>query len=1061
MALKVPGLDALSPRRRRIVLWTVGLVAFYTIAGFLILPPIVRSVAQRRLSKELDREVTIAKVKLNPYAMSATIRGFLIKDKDGQPFISWDEVYANFQFLSLLTRTFVFKEVHTTQPYLRVQVNKDYTLNFSDILEKMAREAATAPPKSKPSKPRGLRVDQLKISGAKMSATDLTTKQPFTKVVGPLELTLQNFATDPDNMNPYSFTGSTEDGEKFSWSGHFFLDPIRSTGEFTLDGISLVKYAPLYQDLVRFDIRDGTLSLKASYFVQQSTQTNAARMTNATVTVRSLKVAEHGATDNAMEVPLFTIAGASGDAFGRTADVQSVTTSGGRFAVRRNADATVNLIELSKPSAEATNAAGSVALLLQSLTNVVELLLRSTNAWQGTVHEIKVEDYAARVEDFSTPRPVRLDLDQVSVRLRDVSNLPGTNMTAEVALRWNTNGTIQTETSLSLFPVQAAVKVALNNLEIRALDPYLDPFLNLLITKGTVGLDGLVQLVATTNGLPEVSFQGDMRVDDFATVDGVMTEDFLKCGRLRVSGIESQLNPLALSIGQVYLEDAYARLVIATEKTNNLFAVLRKTDASPEPPAAGAAKAVGPKATKGIPKFSIPTNLLASAEALPRIKIGSIVFSNAQVNYADRSLKPNVTLAVSSVSGSISGLSSEEIARADVHLTGKVDNTAPMEITGKINLLSRKEFSDVKVAFRGIELVPTSPYAGKFIGYRLNKGKLSLDLHYHLEEGKLQGENLVTLDQLTLGEKVDSPDATKLPVKLGIAILKDRSGKIDLDVPVAGSLGDPEFKLGKVITRALVNVITKIVTSPFAALGSLFGGKGEEVSYQDFAPGSDELQPANKEKLDTLVKGLFERPGLQLEIEGAVDPTADRDALRREKLRKEFRTRKWTSLRKSMRSRLTPDTVELTPDEYNSYLKQAYTAAFSPEAVAARLQKAGLEAPPAASSKGTRSPSVISSPRGAAAAGRSPSDVVKGATALLSASRPRAPKLPRQDMEGQLLEIIEITESDFARLASERAKKVKEYILQTGKVEPERVFLAEKAESVAGGKGSRVYLHLR
>jgi hypothetical protein len=280
-------------------------------------------------------------------------------------------------------------------------------------------------------------------------------------------------------------------------------------------------------------------------------------------------------------------------------------------------------------------------------------------------------------------------------------------------------------------------------------------------------------------------------------------------------------------------------------------------------------------------------------------------------------------------------------------------------------------------------------------------------------------------------------------------------------VPVEGSLGDPEFKLGKVITRAIVNVITKIVASPFAALGSLFGGKGEEISYQDFAPGKAELQASNKEKLDTLVKGLFERPGLQLEIEGSIDAAADRNALRQLKLEKEFRATKWTSLRKSVRSRLTPDQVELTPDEYNSYLKQAYAAAFSPEAVAARAQKAGSGATPATASRPAASPGVAASPRGAAAARSPQSDTVKGATALLSALRPRAPKLPRQDMEGPLLEIIEITESDFALLASERAKKVKEYILQTGKVEPERVFLAEKSEAAEAPKGSRVYLHLR
>src|SRR5688572_1586021 len=182
--MKVPLLDRLPLRQRRLVLWGVGLLVFYTVFGFLILPLIVRSVAAKQLAKELGREVSIGKVKINPYVMSATIRGFLIKDKDGQPFVSWDEVHANFQFFSLFTRTFVFRDISTTQPYLRVQMNKDRSFNFSDILEKIAREAAAAPKSDKPSKPLALRIDRLKIAGARLSATDLTTKRPFAKLIG-------------------------------------------------------------------------------------------------------------------------------------------------------------------------------------------------------------------------------------------------------------------------------------------------------------------------------------------------------------------------------------------------------------------------------------------------------------------------------------------------------------------------------------------------------------------------------------------------------------------------------------------------------------------------------------------------------------------------------------------------------------------------------------------------------------------------------------------------------------------------------------------------------------
>lgn len=1052
--MKVPWLDSLSARQRRLVLWSVGLMLFYTIAGFFIAPPIVRSIAAKQISRQLGREVTIARVKLNPFAMSATIRGFLINDKDGKPFVSWDEVYANFQLWSLFTKTFVFKEISVSHPYARVQVNPDRSLNFSDILEKIAKESAAAPKSAKPSRPLAVRVDQLKISTARLAATDLTTKKPFTKFVGPLDLTLQKFATNPDNKNPYSFAGSTEEGEKFSWSGHFFLSPIRSVGDFSLENIPLGKYGPLHEELVQFEVREGLVDVRASYHVEHGAQTNIARLTNASVAVKALKIAERGAVDNTIEVSRFAIEGVSADAFGRVAEVRSISTSDGRIALRRNADASINLIELSKPNPDATNAPGSIVVLLQSVTNVVQWLLRSTNSWVGALHEFSVTNYAVQLEDLANARPVRLDLDDIRVSVRHVSNVPGSNILANVSLRWNTNGTIKTETELSLFPIKADVKLALDNLEIRALDPYLDPFVNLLITQGSVGMDGRARMARVSNSLPAVSFQGEVWVNDFATVDDLMTEDFLKCGKLRVSGINAQLHPLEIAVKEIALHDAYARLVIASDKTNNLFAVLKK-DLAPVPSAElDKPKPSSKKPGKPAPMFELPTNLIASARTtLPKITVGAIVFTNAQLSYLDRSLKPGVALAVVQVNGSISGLSSEDVSRADVKLAGKVDNTAPMEITGKINPLSTNEFTDLKVVFRGIELIPTSPYSGKFLGYRLNKGKLSLDLHYQLAGDKLKGQNLVTVDQLMLGDKVESPDATKLPVRLGIAILKDRSGKIELEVPVEGSLGDPEFRLGKVITRALVNVFTKIVTSPFAALGAVFGGKGEEVSYQDFAAGSTELQESNKEKLDVVAKGLFERPGLQLEIEGSVDAASDRAALRRVKLQKEFRTKKWTALRKSERSRLTPEQVELTPDEYDDYLKQAHAEAFSPEAVAARAAKTAMTAQPAA-------PTATAS--AARPASRSPQpEVVKGATALIRDVQKPGPRLPAQDLEGQLLDLVEITESDFSLLAAERARRVKEYLLQIGKVEPERVFVAEKTDGPQSAKGSRAYLHLR
>ena len=241
--------------------------------------------------------------------------------------------------------------------------------------------------------------------------------------------------------------------------------------------------------------------------------------------------------------------------------------------------------------------------------------------------------------------------------------------------------------------------------------------------------------------------------------------------------------------------------------------------------------------------------------------------------------------------GSVIGLTSDEAKQADVRLKGKVGRHAPLEITGKINPLGRDLYLDLLIRTTGIDLSPATPYAGKYMGYTVAKGKLSLDLKYLVADRKIDAENKVLLDQFTLGEAVDSPDATSLPVALAVSLLKNRAGEIRLDLPVSGSLDDPEFKVGKVILRMIVNLLEKILTAPFALLGAIAGG-GEEMSYVEFDPGSSDIDDTGREKLGKLVDVLYDRPGLRIELEGHADLDADREALRATGLHAEIESTK-------------------------------------------------------------------------------------------------------------------------------------------------------------------------
>ena len=1028
--------NSLSPRNRKLILWSLGLLLFYTVLGVLVLPPIVRHVAVKQLSQQLDREVSIEKIEMNPFTLTTTVRGLLIKDKDGQPFLSWDEVYVNFQLSSLFGQAWVFKEISTVKPFVRVQMNADRTFNFSDLVTKFSTNAAPAKPGA--SKPFVLHVERLRIQGASATFADLTMREPFRRTLGPLNITLDNFRTDPDNKNPYAFAGTTDAGETIAWSGFFYLSPLRSQGELKLFNFTLNKYAPLYQDLVRFQIRDGMIALDVKYRFELDASNRVAAVDNAAFALRDFKLGVPGDTNNLAELPLLAVTGASVDFQPRTAAVGSIALAGGKLFLNRAKDASINVVELAKPAENMTNAPEGILFLLRSVTNAVTMLLQSTNQWSGTVHSVAMTNCALHLEDLVNSRPAKLDLSDIAFDAKDISNLPGTNLTAELALRWNTNGAIKAAVTATFLPPTAEVQLDLDQLDLGSLDPYLEPKLNLFILGSQLGLHGKINLSTPTNELPQVTFRGDASLDAFHTVDGEFGEDLVKWDSLRFSGIDANLNPQSVAIREIAVDNAYARLIIETNRTINLLNALRLTNTNP--PAKSETKAAMTNAP------------------LPQISIGAVVISNTVVSFSDRSLQPNVNMGVREINGRIAGLSTEQLQHADIALTAKIDGVGPAAITGTINPFSGTQTNDIKISVKDVDLTPASPYAGKFAGYRIAQGKLNMDLAYELTGKKLSSKNVVTLDRFTFGEKVDSPDATHLPVRLAIAILKDREGKIILDVPIEGSLDDPKFRIGKVVTRVVVNILEKVATSPFSLLGALFGGGGEELAYQDFAPGSAELTAADKAKLDSLTKGLYERPALGLEIAGSIDPGGDREGLQRAALDKDIRTRLWMTLRKSERATNSVDQIVLAPDDRARWVGKIYGEALAnkkitPELIAANSNLAAY---------------VESLPR--------KTEISKGATllmqrapsakdqaaAVVAAAAGRTKLLPLPDpMEALLLATYPVNEADLETLAAARAKAVQDHLLQSGKVEAARLFLKQGQTDGLRRDGSRVYLQFR
>jgi hypothetical protein len=379
-----------------------------------------------------------------------------------------------------------------------------------------------------------------------------------------------------------------------------------------------------------------------------------------------------------------------------------------------------------------------------------------------------------------------------------------------------------------------------------------------------------------------------------------------------------------------------------------------------------------------------------------------------RIRVIDRAMQPAATFALTRIEGTLAGISSRPGARADVKIGARVDDVSPVSLEGQVDPLGSDLFSDLTLKGQGIDLGPLGPYSARYLGYALDRARLDLDMHYHLENRAIEGANLLTANPFLLGAKTDSPDATHLPVRLGLALLRDRHGVIKLDVPVQGSLDDPHFRLGRVILHALVNVFAKLVTSPFTLLARAFAGHDVDLSVIDFRPGSAAIDAEAKSRLDALTKALTDRPGLTLSITGSSEASIDTDDLKRAHLEALVREAKWRSLGRHDRESTPAADVVVAPEERAKYVKTAW--------------KTFREGQPAEEGQ----------------------------------PKPQTP----DDIEAWMLARIAIGPADLTALAASRADAVRGYLTAAG-VEAARLFVKSADAAAASPGAARVALDLQ
>lgn len=615
----------------------------------------------------------------------------------------------------------------------------------------------------------------------------------------------------------------------------------------------------------------------------------------------------------------------------------------------------------------------------------------SEQSWATQIKHLKITTASFRFEDatLSDVPPMVVDPFDLTLANIDLTGKKPVDLVLQATV--NQHGSIDTKGSLSWAPLATDLSVDLKEVDLVALQGWGGDRLNAVLTRGAISFQGNVK----ADGEPlKVSVTGEGQLLDFNLFDKITGSDLAHWQNLDINGIDVVNEPLHVEIDSIKLNNFFARATLLPEGKLNLGLLVREDEkATPPPP---------PETTK--------TTSVRPAEGktLP-VRIGNIILQQGDVNFNDRFIRPNYRANLTGLNGKIGPIDPGKPVKVDIR--GAVDRSAPLEIAGAFDPFGDMQL-DIKASAKGINMPAFSPYSSKHVGQLIEKGKLSVDIHYHIEEGALTAENNIFLDQLTLGEKTDSPDALSLPLGLAISLLKNRHGEIDLHLPVEGSLDDPQFSIGGIIFDAFVNLIMRAVTAPFALLGSVLEG-GEELSEIEFSAGQANIETEAEKRLQALSEALIDRPALRLEVAGYSDPIVDMEGLKRVILDRQVKALKLTEDAKKGKVGGSLDDVSLEPEEYEEYLTVIY-------------EEADFEKP-------------------------------KNFIGLTKS-------LPVSEMEQSILTHTEVSDDQMQALAAQRADAARRWLIEQGGIASERVFVLgvqTEKEADEQAHGSRAEFSLK
>ncbi len=818
------------------------LLAFglYAIAGYWLAPRLLRSQAVAFVETRLGKSLALGEIRVDPFRLTLEVRDIAITDPGGtrpadKPLVALEHLFVDLEGASLWQRRWNLSQVRLEGPYLDAQVRPDGSLNLADLV----------PPSEAPDAPLpALWLQALGVSGGRIDFADHSRSLEPTKTFSPIDFSLKDFSTTPEGGGFSLATASAED-ERLQWSGQVSLRPLRSTGHFRVLDLRADSVYGFASDMLPMRLTAGRFDLEGDYrfeVVPGEGMQLEARLPG--IDVRELGLRARDADEDWIQVPAARLGDTRLSLRDRQVEIASLQLQGMAATLWREADGRLNLARMLAPPAVGAPAVPAGGDAPASWT----LVLGEAALEDGDIHfEDRMVAPAGRFHLAPTrlvARPISLDFDQaIAIELSST-----VNDVAPLAV----SGSVVPAT------VVADLQVEVSKMPIEQVRAYLPPLPTIRLKSGVAAAKGRLALQAREGPGPGLRFAGDAGISGLELVEAANGRPFLSWRQLDVGDLEYTAGPDALKVARATLTAPFARVTIAEDRTVNLVELF----------------AAGGPAPRSVAN--------ASAAPMP-VDIARLELRDGAMQFADLSIDPNFRAGIEALRGTVTRLSTTPRRPARIDLQGHVINRfSPVRIDGETHLAAYDQHTDVRMAFENIELPIFNPYSGRWAGYAISKGKLSTELHYRIDDRRLVADHHVVINQLEWGDATGSKDKVSLPIRLGTSLLKDRNGVIDLDLPVTGTLDDPSFRIGPVVWKIIRNLIVKVVTAPFAFLGSLFEG-AEQARYVDFDPGSAALPASAGGALSALAKGLGDRPALNLDIPAGAGDALDAEALQEQR----------------------------------------------------------------------------------------------------------------------------------------------------------------------------------